>query len=506
MYGIEALAIEVEVHLSRGLPAFDIVGLPQSVVKEGRKRIRSAILCSGYDFPVSKITVNLAPADLKKGGARFDLPIALGILAASQQISSDLLDNIFVVGELGLDGGVRGCPGGLATMILAKKMQIAGVLGPEASMTYSELLDEITFTSIAHLGELKDCQQLVYDVQQRHRLFSRRSCSSLPAANKDWAIQPHSIDGVIGHAKAKRLLMIAAAGFHSLLISGSPGVGKTMLVRALSDLLPPLSDQETIEIASVVTADTTYVDGCENIFRPVRAPHHSVSLAGFLGSQQGQRIGDLALAHRGLMFMDEFPEFRRDIIEALREPLEEGRYRLSRAWGNVTYPSRCLFVAAMNPCPCGYFGDSGRDCQCSITKVQNYQQKVSTPIVDRIDLHMVLHRQDLTNAHDVPVQLSATAIKEQIELAVQQQRRRFVNSELCFNSELRGRELYHYVNIDNKNKRFLLEAVDKLKLSHRSFDGIVRVSRTIADLEEAESIERRHLLEALQYRQSNTTC
>ncbi|WP_068825162.1 YifB family Mg chelatase-like AAA ATPase [Pseudomonas sp. BMS12] len=483
--GVEAPAVTVEAHLANGLPSMALVGLPETAVKESKDRVRSAIQNSGFDFPARRITLNLAPADLPKDGGRFDLAIALGVLAASGQVPLEGLGELECLGELALSGEVRPVQGVLPAALAARAAGRTLVV-PRANAEEACLASGLTVLAVGHLLELAAHLN-------GHTPLTPHQAGGLlrqPASYPDLA-------EVQGQLAAKRALLVAASGGHNLLLSGPPGTGKTLLASRLPGLLPPLSEEEALEVAAIHSvASQAPLEAWPQ--RPFRSPHHSASGPALVGGGSRPVPGEITLAHQGVLFLDELPEFDRKVLEVLREPLESGQIVIARARDKVRFPARFQLVAAMNPCPCGYLGDPGGRCRCSPDQVQRYRAKLSGPLLDRIDLHLTVAREStslLTTGEGGETSASAAA-------RVAAARRRQLQRQGCANAFLDLPGLQQHCSLPEEDRRWLEQASERLHLSLRAAHRLLKVARTLADLEDVAQIGRHHLAEALQYRPS----
>ena len=491
--GLEGAVVETEVDISPGLPAFNIVGLPDTAVQEARERVRAAIRNSGFEFPMRRITVNLAPADLKKAGPSYDLPIAVGILSSSGQLSEDISNAVFL-GELSLDGKLRHTNGILPMVGLAEELGIEKVFVPAVNAKEASLLDGITVYGSETLGELASHLR-------GERAIDPFVSEAWNGVSSDATWAGGDMAHIRGQEHAKRALEVAAAGGHNLLMSGPPGSGKTLLARTLPSILPTMGSAEALDVTRIYSvAGLLPSDMPLMAQRPFRAPHYTISHAGLVGGGRWPRPGEVSLSHRGVLFLDELPEFGHNVLEVLRQPLEDKVVTISRAQGSVTFPANFMLVAAMNPCLCGYYGDAQRQCTCSPSMVSKYQKRISGPLLDRIDIFVEVPRVEYDKLTADSSGEESSTVRERVEEASERQRHRFAGTSVQTNADMGPAEVWENCKLDDAAQSLARAAMEQMQLSARAFHRTLKLSRTIADLAGADTIGVSHVAEAVQYR------
>ncbi|QKG84611.1 YifB family Mg chelatase-like AAA ATPase [Kroppenstedtia pulmonis] len=491
--GIDGYIVEVEVDISNGLPVFDLVGLPDSAVRESRERVRAAVKNSDFQFPLQRITTNLAPADLKKEGASFDLAIAVGVLAASGQIAEDDLNGNLFLGELALDGTLRPLTGVLPMVMAGKDGGFQKVFLPRSNGAEGQLVEGMEVIPVDNLaqvvavlrGERESIEEVVEDGE----------CKDIESTLEDFA-------DVQGQVHVKRAMEVAAAGMHNLLFIGPPGSGKTMLARRLPSVLPEMTIEESLEVTKVMSiAGHLARRGRLVTCRPFRSPHHTISQAGLIGGGSTPKPGEVSLSHRGVLFLDEMPEFSKSALEVLRQPLEDREVTVARARAVLTFPAEFMLIGSMNPCPCGYFGyEEDRACTCTPQQVRRYRSKLSGPLLDRIDIHVEVPRVDYQTLSSTQKGESSATIRERVACAHAIQAERYKGTRILYNSAMPPSFIRSHCHLDSESRDLLKQSFDTLGLSARAHDRILKLARTIADLAGKEEIDTSHVAEAIQYR------
>jgi len=491
--GIDAYLVEVEVDISPGLPNFTTVGLPEAAVKESRERVKAAVHNSGYMFPDDRITVNLAPASIKKEGTGFDLPMALGILTAMRIISQDIISKYLIMGELSLDGRIKPVNGSLPMAIAAKDAGYSSIIVPHDNGREASVVDGIKVLPVKSLNQIIDFFRGFSEIEPVK--------TDISAIFENDSRYEADFSDVMGQEHVKRALEVAAAGGHNLIMIGPPGSGKTMLAKRIPSILPPLTFEEAIETTKIFSVvGMIEKDQALITRRPFRSPHHTISDAGLIGGGHIPKPGEVSLAHNGVLFLDELSEFKKNVLEVLRQPVEDMKVTISRAVSTITYPSSFMLIAAMNPCPCGYYSDPKHECNCSVQNIKRYRSKISGPLLDRIDIHVDVPAVPYKDLVGKTLPEPSENIRKRVSTARKIQSQRLTGAKIYCNAQMSSRHIRKYCQIDQVCDALLETAIEKLGLSARAYNRIIKIARTIADLEGESDIRVNHISEAVQYR------
>ena len=492
LQGLNGYIVEVESDLSRGLPVFNIVGLPDTAIKESKERVRTAIKNSGYDFPLNRITINLAPANLKKEGSQMDLAIAVGILTADAVVKNNERINMVFLGELSLDGKINAIDGALPMVISMRESNINKCIIPYGNREECSVITDMEIVPVRNLNEVIDYLNGEITIES-YKIDN----NSLIQNSKEFFIDFSDIKGQEG---LKRALEVAAAGNHNMIIIGPPGSGKTMAARRLPTILPKLSFEEAIEVTKIYSISGLLTSKSLIEERPFRSPHHTASAISLIGGGRVPKPGEVSLAHNGVLFLDELPEFQKNVLEVLRQPIEDGIVHISRVNATLSYPAKFMFIASMNPCPCGYNGDPLHDCTCNQGSIDRYLGKISNPLLDRIDIHIEVLPVEYKDLQDNLYTEASKLIRERVKKARDIQLVRYKKDRIFNNSQILNKDIKKYCKLSQSSERIMKDAFAKYKFSARTYNKLLKVARTIADLDSKDSIEDNHLLEAIRYR------